>query len=391
MNDQPRVSVVVASHGRPEALTLCLKALRFQSYRPFEVIVVACAEGAKAVRDLTFQKSIKLLDQAKGGLSVARNQGIAAAAGDIIAFLDDDAIADPPWLARLVAALQSTGVAGAGGWVRASNGISFEWTGGAVAADLTWDRGAPTVMGTNMAFRATVLRELGGFDPAFAYYLDETDLTQRAVKAGHLIVPAPAAQVHHAAQPNAQRGRGRVPRSLARLGQSEAVFLRRHAGGTASLTQLREAHRRRLLRMMDAGPIGPEEVVRLMKDYDKGVAKGMKHPLDPVQTRWPGPPEFLHFVTHPPKAPVYLGGRAWQRSSKLQEAQNLAADNVPVSLFLFGPSALYHQRSFGPEGLWIQTGGLFGRAGRTHPLAQMTRFSARLKKEITRVRESFWD
>ncbi|GGE56366.1 glycosyltransferase family 2 protein [Actibacterium pelagium] len=391
MNDTPRVSVVVASHGRPEALALCLKALRFQTYRPFEVIVVACAQGAKAVHDLPFHDQMKLLDQAEGGLSIARNQGISAAAGEIIAFLDDDAIADPPWLGRLVAGLKATGAAGTGGWVRSSNGISFEWTGGAVTDDLIWDRGVPTVMGTNMAFRADILRDLGGFDPSFAYYLDETDLTQRLAKAGQLVVPTPSAQVHHAGAPNAQRGQGRVPRSLAQIGKSEAIFLRRHAGDTSALARLRACHRQRLLRMMQTGPIGPEDVTRLMKDYDKGVSEGSSHALVPVQTAWPDLPEFLPFVSHTPKAPTYLGGRVWQRRAKLEEARPLALDDTPVSLFLFSSSTLYHRRFFTPDGLWIQTGGLFGRTGRTNPLAQMTGFSSRLKKEITRVAENFSD
>ena len=81
--------------------------------------------------------------------------------------------------------------------------------------------------------------------------------------------------------------------------------------------------------------------------------------------------------------------QALRANLRRRKAQALADQGIPVSLFMFSPTMLFHQRRFHPDGVWIQTGGLAGRSGRTGHLVQMTRFSTRLKKEITRVGESF--
>ncbi|MCB2123539.1 MAG: glycosyltransferase, partial [Rhodobacteraceae bacterium] len=57
----------------------------------------------------------------------ARNLGLAAAAGEIVAFIDDDAVPEPRWLARLTAPFADPGIAAAGGFVVGRNGISFQW------------------------------------------------------------------------------------------------------------------------------------------------------------------------------------------------------------------------------------------------------------------------
>lgn len=392
MTDRPRVSVVIASKGRPDALILCLNALRFQSYRPFEVVVVACAAGLAAVEGSDFQDRVKLIPQTEGGLSVARNTGIAEAAGEIIAFIDDDAIADPPWLSRVVDALEATGAAGTGGWVRASNGISFEWTGDAVSNELVWGSGTPTVMGTNMAFRAEVLRQVGGFDPAFEYYLDETDLTARLAASGHLVVPIPRAQVHHMGAPNAVRQARRVPTSLARIGESEAKYLRRHAEASRvepALDRLRAERKTKLLQGMVSGDLGPEEVSALMRGYDRGVVEGQQRDLPPLAPLSRPATKFLPFLETAPQTPVFLSGRFWQKRSKRAKARDLARQGIPVSLFLFSPTFLFHSRRFSQDNIWLQTGGLFGRSDRRQPLAQIHGFQNRVNLEITRVTDSF--
>lgn len=392
MSERPKVSVVIASHGRPEALTLCLKALQYQSYRPFEVIVVACSDGMRTVQSLLFADRLKLVPQADQGLSVARNHGIAQAAGEVIAFIDDDAVAEPTWLARLVSALQETGAQAVGGWVRASNGISFEWTGGAVSRVLNRDSGAPTVMGTNMAVRAETLRAVGGFDPLYRYYLDETDLTTRIAQAGHNCVHAPWAQVHHLGAPNPHRGKKRMPKSLRQIGRSEAIFLRRHSRQEQreeAMARLRAECVMRLSPLVDSKKLKGRVAGRLLDDYDNGVEEGSHrdlHELSPL----PGPTSaFKPFVDGPTPAPVFLSGRIWQRRRKFALARQRATQGHPVTLFLFSPTALFHTRRFTKDGFWLQTGGLFGRSDRTGDLFQFHRFQDRVNQEITRVAQCF--
>jgi Predicted glycosyltransferases len=103
-----------------------------------------------------------------------------------------------------------------------------------------------------MAFRRNVLVELGGFDPAFHYFLDETDLNMRLARAGHATALVPLAEVHHGFAANRMRNRYRVPQDLFDIGASWAVFLRKHLVETeraARWTQLRQQERARLLRI----------------------------------------------------------------------------------------------------------------------------------------------
>jgi len=108
----------------------------------------------------------------------------------LVAFIDDDAVPEPGWLHHLAAVFADQDIAAAGGYVRGRNGISYQYSGQIVDAlgastPLRHSGDAPTVIegrpgqtlktiGTNSAFRRNVLVKLGGFNPAFAYYLDET-------------------------------------------------------------------------------------------------------------------------------------------------------------------------------------------------------------------------
>ena len=62
-------------------------------------------------------------------ISAARNAGIAMAAGNVIAIIDDDAVPEPSWLTHLTAPFADPAVAASGGYVIGRNGISFQWKG----------------------------------------------------------------------------------------------------------------------------------------------------------------------------------------------------------------------------------------------------------------------
>ena len=85
-----RVSVVIASRGRPDALRLCLTALSQSRHPAFEVVVVTDAEGQAALASWGDRIRLRRCDEANIGR--ARNIGIETAAGEVVAFLDDDAL-----------------------------------------------------------------------------------------------------------------------------------------------------------------------------------------------------------------------------------------------------------------------------------------------------------
>ena len=94
---QVPVSVVVVSRDRPMALRRCLAGLAQLQYDPFEIVVVADAQGCAAVAGSDMATHIKIVPFEQPNISEARNLGISHSAGDIIAFIDDDAVPEPSW------------------------------------------------------------------------------------------------------------------------------------------------------------------------------------------------------------------------------------------------------------------------------------------------------
>ncbi len=397
----PTASVVVASLGRPRELARCVMGLVQLSYRPMEVVVVACAAGRAALAGRPEAPWLRVLPNPGTGIAEARNVGISAAAGTIVAFLDDDAVPEPTWLGHLVGAMEGTEAAAATGFVRGRNGISFQWRGRLVRRDgfpeaLPVYGDAPRVPppgagiamleGTNMAIRRDALVRLGGFDPRYRFYLDDADLAVRLSDAGMTTAVAPLAQVHHGFAASARRRADRMPTDLFDVGRSLAIFLSAHLwdGDNGPFLALhREAERRRLVRYLVSGHAEPRDVRRLLARFDAGALDGARCSLAPP--RRIALPGDATFRTDPPRPARVLAGRVWSRRSLRRQAAEAAAGGDVVSLFLFSPTALYHHVTYRPEGVWEQSGGLFGRSDRSEALFRVESFPRRLAREVARV------
>ncbi len=386
----PRVSVIIASQGRPDALALCLTALGQQRYHPFEVIVVACADGVRSATQHPLANQLKITEFSKSNLSAARNAGLETAAGEIVAFIDDDAIAEPFWLAHLSHPFTDPSVMAAGGYVAGRNGISVQW--GARSVDL-WGRHhdipvldkAPVVMtgfeeravrteGTNMAVRKDVLACLGGFDTSFAFYLDDTDLNMRLFRAGHATALVPMARVWHRQLASARRGNNREPRNLMQIGQSLRRFLTLYCPNDEvqpALDWHSADQLRRLLRHMVAGRIMPGDVTRQMNQFAEGCENPGKGKPDWISAC---EPPFRPLFDAVPSRELNVESRwIWQRGERREDRPDL--------LLRLSPTALYHKVSFQEPGYWLQRGGLWGRARRNEPLLRWTRFRKRIRDE----------
>ena len=397
----PPVSVVVVRRDRPDALVRCLTGILQVQYTPFEIVVVADGPGCAAVGHWTGK--IKVVRFDRPNISEARNLGISHAAGEIVAFIDDDAVPEPSWLTQLVAPFEQSDVAAAGGFVRGRNGISFQWkarrvdeTGATAPLDVHPEqatvlmpkgRSATKTEGTNMAVRRDVLCTLEGFDPAFAFYLDETDLNLRLARAGYATVIVPLAEVHHGFAASSRRRVDRTPRDLFDIGASWAVFQRKYMGEPEwgrHWQSIRTAQRLRCVTHMVAGRLVPGDVARLMRRLDEGYADGSQRQRGGARILDTAVAPFKPIAVAPRKSTLMFG-RIWQRKKLRAEAARRVADGNIVTLILLSPTALFHHVQFHEDGYWEQRGGLIGRSNRTDPLFTLWRFSRRIARERRRI------
>src|SRR5439155_1890763 len=110
----PRISVIICSYNGARTIRECCEGVRKLEYPDFEVIVVNDG-STDATAAIAEEYGFQLISTENCGLSNARNTGLDAAAGEIVAYLDDDAYPDPHWLTYLAAAFMSTNHAGMGG------------------------------------------------------------------------------------------------------------------------------------------------------------------------------------------------------------------------------------------------------------------------------------
>lgn len=402
MKDLP-VSVVVVSRGRPEGLKRCLLGLSQLQYDPFEVVVVADPAGIAAARDLPFAGALKLIGFDRANISAARNLGLTEAAGEVVAFIDDDAVPEPTWLHHLVAPAAQADVAAMGGYVRGRNGISHQWRAQALNAEglaepLTLDPDQATVLhpppgqavkteGTNMAFRREVLMVLGGFDPAFHYFLDETDLNMRLARAGHATALVPLAEVHHGFAASTLRRADRVPRDLFDIGASWAVFARKHLpeGRRAAHWQAQVTEQRqRLIRYLIQGQLEPRDLRHLMRRLTEGHAAGLLREIGPVSLpRHPKGP-FQRFPAVRRNA-VMIVTRPWHLRRDYAQAVERVTKGDIVTVLCLSTSAMFHKVSFTKDGVWLQKGGIFGKSDRNAPLFALHSRQGRAAREQKRV------
>jgi hypothetical protein len=202
----PRVSVVVACYNAAPTLNQCLCSLVQLDYPNYEVIVIddGSQDGTPGIAS---RYPVRCISTQNGGLGGARNLGIAEATGDIIAFLDSDAYADPDWLYHLVTTLEGKDAAAVGGPNLSPPEDGFmaqciDRSPGNPTHVLLDDVLAEHVPGCNMAFRKEALKEIGGFDPVHLAAGDDVDVCWKLQARGKRIAFSPSALVWHHRRPS---------------------------------------------------------------------------------------------------------------------------------------------------------------------------------------------
>ena len=198
----PRFSVAVCSYNGASTIRDTLEALQHLDYPDYEVIVVddGSTNGVAAIAE---EYNVRVIIHSQNqGLSSARNTALAAATGEIVAYIDDDAYPDPHWLTYLAATFLKEDWAGVGGPNIPPTDDGFvadcvaNAPGGPIHVLLS-DREAEHIPGCNMAFWKTKLQNIGGFDPRFRAAGDDVDICWRLQERGWKIGFNPSAVVWH--------------------------------------------------------------------------------------------------------------------------------------------------------------------------------------------------
>jgi O-antigen biosynthesis protein len=225
----PRVSIVVASYNGGQTLDDCLHSLSRLNYPDYEVILIDDGSTDHTPQIAPRYRFVRYIRQSNQGLSAARNAGIAAATGEIVAFTDSDCRADQDWLHYLIGDMLAGGFTGMGGHnflppedspIAAAVMVS---PGGPVHVMLT-DREAEHIPGCNMAFYKTALDAIGGFDPIYRKAGDDVDICWRLQQAGHKIGFSHAGFVWHHRRSTVEA----YMKQQSGYGEAEAMLARNH-------------------------------------------------------------------------------------------------------------------------------------------------------------------
>ena len=205
----PRVTVVVATYERPELLLRCVDALLVQRLPParFEVVIVDDGSSRRTrehvIAELTARRRLAhaptlrfLWLPMNRGPAAARNHGILAARGDVIAFTDDDTVPCADWLTEGLKAIERGADAVAGKVDVPLPSVPTDYERDAAGlADATF-------VTANCFVRRELLATIGGFDERFKFaWREDTDLFFRVRASGALVARAPDARVLHPVRP----------------------------------------------------------------------------------------------------------------------------------------------------------------------------------------------
>lgn len=176
-----RVSVVICTYS-PEmydAFVDAAESVLSQTHEEIELVVVVDGSEMlheRAVNEFGDNEEVMIhLNQENRGLSASRNVGVDRATGEVVAFMDDDAVADDRWIEELVATYRTQDALAVGGkmvpeWVAGEPDFlpeEFYWLVGVTHRGFPDEGEVRNTFGSNISFRREVFEELGGFDPEF--------------------------------------------------------------------------------------------------------------------------------------------------------------------------------------------------------------------------------
>jgi glycosyltransferase involved in cell wall biosynthesis len=318
-----RVSVIICTLDRANALGATLECLQHQHHDDFEVIVVNGPSTDNTAQVLApWMDRIRYRENPERNLSISRNIGIRASTGELLAFIDDDALPEPEWLTQAIPAFDDAEVAGAGGIVFDHTGFALQYRYSAtdrlcraVKSEHDFARQCfpgtfqfPYLQGTNQIYRRRPLLAVGGFDENIFFYGDDADICGRLIDAGWLIRQLPTSAVHHKFLPSHIRDHQRITTNWFPVVHDHTYFALRHASAYMAqdeiLNSIHEFIEGRVGDTKwheDAGRLPPGTIVGARATCMRGFADGLAVGLGAIGKDLPplitDDAEFLRFPT----------------------------------------------------------------------------------------------
>ena len=309
-----RCSVIINTVDRAKDLGVTLAALRKHwDHSRDELIIVLGPTGDDS--EEVIRRSLmpcRLIHCPDRNLAVSRNLGLQAANGRHVAFIDDDASPTDGWLDALLEPLERDLKVGiSAGFVMDGDGERFLnryvvgdhlgrafWFEDSAAAtvkveELGTHRAFLTATGCNMAFRRSALDEIGGFDPFYAYFLEETDVVLRAISAGFRCVVAPESRVFHRLGANLARKPDLEIRNRIVVIRSQIHYIGKFGKATFPADEIENCLWERALLDLEkiAWDCGPKDSCGdLQRRYLQAVANEFRLDSSPESSSFPAPP-----------------------------------------------------------------------------------------------------
>ena len=314
------VSIVICTFNRCDLLDRCLDYLKYQSNQNFEVVVVnGPSTDATETVLARYAGRIKVAQNPLRNLSVSRNMGIEISSGDLIAFIDDDALPFDDWVETLLLEFGRRPLthAALGGPAYFAGSLDFQaqdiainkFAEAQVNVDSSlighegWER---SMLGTNTCFRGDIIRSVGGFDRQFDYFLDESELSYRLQKRGFIVGYAPELYLRHEFAQSENRG-GKYKFNWFSICKNMAYYIAAYSGLTGSELEHYVAQRmikeriNPILAGFEAGEIPLAEKDAFVSAIETGAWQGLadykKFPQTETFVSSPGP--FRTFCSAP--------------------------------------------------------------------------------------------
>lgn len=184
-------SVVVAARNAEKTIASCIESLLNQSLKPLEIIVVDNA-STDSTASIASSMGMKVVHEGVIGRSRARNRGIEESRGELVAFIDADAVAEPNWLTFLLEKYRAERCAGVTGKIKALNPEKLFARLLEMASE-----GRQHYGGCNIMYERRVLIEVGMFDEDLEM-AEDVELAWRVMMSGYKIAYEPRAITYHA-------------------------------------------------------------------------------------------------------------------------------------------------------------------------------------------------